>query len=389
MEKSCSHAGEKTDKVKVLFFISSLEGGGAERVLVDILRHIDRAKFAPTLVLLYPYENSPYREYLPADIPVVVVGRQSDSFIEKIGQFLSFMQTVFKEDPQVILSKLTHNNLMAILAGKLFNIKVIVCEHNTLSEVVRDRDGKYILGVPVSPMVKILYRSADRIVAICEKIKENLIEDFHIPADKISVIRNPLDMARIEELGSIRPRHPFFDGLTHVVMAAGRMVPQKGFDILLKAFSQVVSEVEARMIIMGEGPDMETLKQTAQDLGIAGEVSFTGFQENPYQFMSHADVYVLSSRYEGMPMVVLESMACGLPVIATDCRSGIREMLNDGECGMLVPAEDPERLAGAIVRLIKDRPAREELSVLAKQRVGDFSADKILKQYEDLISSQL
>ena len=252
--RSNSRSGESPDeRTAVLFFISSLAGGGAERVMVDILRFIDRRKFKPTLLLLFPYEQSPYRAYLPEDIPIIVVGRKSDSVVAKIRQFLSFLKVIFRENPEVILSKLTHNNIMAILAGIFFNIEVIVCEHNTLSEVLKEREAKYILGIPVSPMVKVLYRYAGRIVAICEGIKKNLIAEFAVPEDMISVIYNPVDLDRITELSRESPGHHFFDGSSPVVVAAGRMVPQKGFDLLIKAFSQVVSEFEARLIIMGEG----------------------------------------------------------------------------------------------------------------------------------------
>ena len=130
------------DKIKVLFFISSLEGGGAERVMVTLLGNIEGSRIEPVLVLLYPATESPYREYLPEKIKVIVVERSSDSFFAKIRQFTSFLRCVHRESPRILLSMLTHNNIMALCAGILLRIRVIVCEHITLGEVIKNGEGK-------------------------------------------------------------------------------------------------------------------------------------------------------------------------------------------------------------------------------------------------------
>jgi glycosyltransferase involved in cell wall biosynthesis len=373
------------EKIKVLFFISSLAGGGAERVTVDILSHIDKDKIDPTLLLLYPFNASPYKEYLPEDVRVSVVERKSDSFLEKVNHVIHFMEAVRREKPQVIVSALTHNNIMAILAGIVFSIRVITCEHITLGDMIRTREGRRILGLPVTPLVKILYRFADQIVAVSEGIRDNLVEEFNAPADKIKVICNPIDFKRITELWTISPEHPFFEERAPVVVAAGRLVSQKGFDILIKAFCMVLSEMDVRLIILGEGSEAESLKKLSEDRGITSKVSFVGFQKNPYNFLSRADLFVLSSRYEGLPMVMLEAMACGIPVVSTNCRSGPREILQNGRCGLLVPVGDVNALSEAIVRLLKDRELRGNLSRLARERAKDFSLSKIVRKYEEMI----
>jgi glycosyltransferase involved in cell wall biosynthesis len=372
-------------RIKVLFFISSLEGGGAERVMVDILRHIDMSRIETLLVLLYPFERSPYKHFLPADVKILVVGRRSDALFHKFKQFVKFIITVHNEKPHVILSMLTHNNLVAILAGKLFGTKVIVCEHNTLGEVIKTAEGKKILGIPVAPLVKILYRFTDQIVAVSEGIKSNLIEEFTIPAHKIEVVYNPVDLDRIGELSGMPPEQPFSEERGSTVIAMGRLVKQKGFDTLIMAFGRVVQEIDARLIIAGEGPEREYLQGLAGELGIAGKVFFVGFQKNPFNLLSRADVFVLSSTYEGLPMAILESMACGIPVVSTDCWSGPRELLQNGRCGLLVPVGDVNALSEAIVRLLKDRELRENISRLGKERVKDFSHEIIIKQYEEIV----
>jgi len=372
-------------RIKVLFFISSLDGGGAERVMVDILGLIDKERIEPVLVLLYPLDDSPYKEYLPEDVEVVVVKRKSDAVFEKIKQFVSFFKVVRGLKPEVVLSMLTHNNIMAVLAGLVLRIKVIVCEHNTLGEVLRVREGERILGFTVAPFVKTLYRFADRVIAVSEGIKDNLIEDFNISENKIEVINNPLDLDRIAGLSSLPPEHPFFYENVPVVVAIGRLVTQKGFDILLKAFSKVSVGMDARLVVLGDGPERESLLELAMDLDITDKVSFAGFRKNPYGFLSRADVFVLSSTYEGLPMVILEAMACGAPVVATACRSGPCEILKDGRYGMLVPPGDEVALSDGILRLLNYSELREKLSRSGKERAEDFSIENIIKLYERAI----
>jgi len=356
---------------------------------MNILSHVDRDRIDQVLLLLYPFDDLPYREYLPRDVKITVVGRNSDSFFKKVKQLIDFMKVVRREKPQVIVSVLTHNNIMALLAGTLFRMPVIVCEHITLGEALKTRGGKRILGLPVAPLVKILYRIADKIIAVSEGIRDNLVEEFSVSAEKIEIIHNPMDLKLITELMDMSPKHRFFEGRAPIVMAAGRLVAQKRFDILIEAFGMVLSEMDARLIILGDGPEKGSLEKLAKDRGITDKVSFAGFQLNPYIFLSKATVFVLSSGYEGLPMVLLEAMACGAPVISSDCRSGPNEILDGGRCGLLVPVGDVKALSEAIVGLLKDKESREKLSRLGRERAADFSVDTIIKQYERVIYEAL
>ncbi len=372
-------------KIKVLFFISSLAGGGAERVMVDVLRQIDKERIEPVLVLLHPSERSPYRDYFPGEVKVIVVKRKMDNLPAKISQFIRFAQVVRKEKPHVLLSMLTHNNIMAIAAGMILRIKVIVSEHVTLGEIMKTGQGRRMLGFPMAFLVKVLYRFAGKVVAVSEGVRTDLMESFHIPASRIRVIYNPVDVHRITGLSGAPLEHPFFEGRVPLVIAVGRLVRAKGFDILLKAFSRVIQRMNARLIVVGDGPEREPLERLAKDLMMEGNVSFTGFQSNPYAYVSRADVLVLSSRVEGLPMVILEAMACGTAVLSSGCKSGPSEILQNGRCGLLVPVENEIALSEGIGRLLKDGVLREGFSRLGKERAMDFSLTKIIKQYESLI----
>jgi len=377
------------EKVKALFFIPSLEGGGAERVMADILHHINRERIEPVLVLLYPYENSLYKEYLPGDIKIIVVERASDSPFHKIKQYTTFLKIVYDEKPHVIISMLTHCNIMAISTKLLFGRKIIIGEHITLSEAIKTKAGRRMLWFPTAHLVKMFYRFADKIIAVSEGVKADLIEEFKIPPRNIQVIYNPIDLNRITALCNCPVEHNFFKEAGLVLLSVGRLVPQKGFDILLKAFSRIVNKIEARLIILGEGPEKESLSRLAKDLSIEEKVSFLGFQNNPYKFLSKANVFVLSSRFEGLPMVILEAMACNTPIISTDCKSGPREILQGGKCGLLVSPEDADALSMALLKLLKAKNLRESFSRLGKQRAEEFAVKKIVAQYEDMIYKSL
>lgn len=373
------------EKCRVLFFISSLDGGGAERVMVNILRCIDKSRIEPILILLYPFENSPYRELLPEDLPIIVFNRTSNSLFDKLRQFFLFLSFVRKEKPQTILSMLTHNNIMAIVAGIIFKIRVIVCEHIMVSEVIKTKEEKTILLFPVRPLVKSLYRFAYRIITVSEGIKSDLVNIFNICSSKIKVIYNPIDFNIIRQFCAETVESHFIKDNVPLILAVGRLARQKNFELLIKSFSRVVKKMDARLIILGEGKERVELERLIVALGLKERVSLAGFQSNPYSFLSISDVFVLSSDFEGLPLVILEAMACGLPVISTDCKSGPREILKNGRYGLLVPVGDEIALSDGMLKLLKDSECRKGLARAGKERVKDFSVDKIIKHYESVI----
>ncbi len=369
-------------KIKILFFISSLEAGGAERVMVYLLRHINKKIFQPVLLLLYPPYALHYYKYVPEDVEIKIVQREKESFISKIKQLLHILYTIHKINPDVILSMLTHCNIIALLAKILLRKKVIISEHNNLGEIIKQPSDRYILGIPVSFMVKRLYNYADLIVTVSNGVKENLLNEFNVKPKKAKNIYNPIDLDFISSLKDIKPDHPFFKNNFPVIVSLGRLVNQKGFDILLRVFKKVLHLIDSRLIIIGDGNEREKLLKEAKDLKILNKVSFIGFQTNPFKYLFNSDLYVLSSRTEGMPVSLLEAMACGLPVVAFDCKSGPREILENGKYGVLVPEGDEEELANSIINIINNPELRQHLSELSEKRAKDFEIYKIVAEYE-------
>ena len=200
--------------------------------------------------------------------------------------------------------------------------------------------------------------------------------------DRIHTIYNPVVSADLDRKARESPHHPWFDERPcPVILAIGRMRKVKDFPTLLRAFARLLVQRPARLVVLGEGRLRPTLRSLAQELGIAEHVDFPGFQENPFAFLAKADLFVLSSTHEALPTVLIEAMACGCPVVSTDCPFGPREILEDGRLGPLVPVGDEEALADAIARTLDEPPEREAL----RQRASFFSVDRAVEQYEKLL----
>ncbi|MBI5050964.1 MAG: glycosyltransferase, partial [Nitrospirae bacterium] len=197
------------------------------------------------------------------------------------------------------------------------------------------------------------------------------------------VIYNPHDIKEIQGFAREEPQHPWLkEKECPVLVNAGRLIHQKGQDILLNAFKLVLEKTPARLIILGEGPLLKDLLKLSETLKIKDNVDFAGFQKNPYTFMSHCDVFVLPSRWEGFPNVMIEAMACGAAVVATRCQSGPEEVITDSVNGLLVPVEDEEKLSEAILKAIANPDLSASMGSAAKKTVLKFDVKTVMANYE-------
>ena len=174
-----------------------------------------------------------------------------------------------------------------------------------------------------------------------------------------------------------------------MIVNIGRLSGQKGHTWLLEAFSIVRKQVPSKLIIIGDGEDSQKLKNLARDLNIEKDVFFKGYQKNPYKYLSRAAIFVNSSLYEGFGCVIIEAMACGIPVVSTACPHGPAEIIKDNENGSLVAIADQKAMAAAIIKLLENREMRIKFSLEGKKRAGDFSADKIVREYENVFAEKI
>ena len=226
------------------------------------------------------------------------------------------------------------------------------------------------------------YPHADAVVGVSHGVATEFGKIPGLERSRIHTIYNPVVSARLME-GARRPAdHPWLDGFeTPLILAAGKLNERKDFPTLLTAFARLLGRRPARLIVLGEGRLRSELRSLARKLRITEHVDFPGFEENPYAFFARADLFVLSSRSEALPTVLIEAMACGCPVVSTDCDFGPREILEGGRYGALVPVGDPAALSAAMARTLDDPVPREVL----RGRASFFSAERAVERYEALL----
>lgn len=372
-------------KIKITFLIGYLIGGGAEKVLTLILNYLDREKFQIDLICFQNTGNYPQK--IPSHISIhelQLSPAKTPYQIPPLNLLPKFYKILAQTKPDVLFSFLPFTNLLAA-STKIFcpnDYKVILNERIHLSSYRKNDKLRLIKDF----LVKILYPLADQIVSVSVETGKDLIRNYHIPENKITTILNPVDIEMIHTL-SRRPS-PDAESIPKkgiILISLGRLVPQKNYFSALKAISLIKEDIGC-YVILGKGEQDMQLKQYTKELALQDKVLFLGFHENPYPFLTKADIFVLSSLFEGFPNVLLEAMACGLPCISTNCPSGPSEIIQNNETGLLVPVNDAATLAKAIKSLITDKTLRLKLSEAAKIRAQDFSVPKITSQYEQVIS---
>jgi glycosyltransferase involved in cell wall biosynthesis len=287
-----------------------------------------------------------------------------------------------RERPASMMVAMTHANVIALAAKILARapVRLVVSERSTISVESERARGWGARGVYA--LVPKLYSGADAIVAVSQAAGSDLVRFAGLPANAVRVIYNPFDLTRIQSRATELTGHPWFaPGQPPVVLAIGRLCEQKDFACLLRAFVQLRTTHKARLLILGEGELRSELEDQIAKMGLkADEVQMPGFVANPFAYVARCAVFVLSSRWEGLPGVLIEAMAAGAPVVSTDCLSGPREILEDGRWGTLVPVGDSHALASAIDRVLST-PEYELPKV--RQRATFFDHDKAVDAYLD------
>ncbi len=363
---------------RVALFAPSLRGGGAERVMLNLARSL--SEYGVDVDLVLAKAEGPYLPYVPSNVGIV------DLEAQRVAACLPGLIRYLKENrPQAILSTLDHANVIAILSQKLSQVscRVLVRVATTMS-VSLSNAGTLKQKVALPLLVRLLYPHADGIVAISQGVAEDLVTNMGLPENLIHVIYNPVVTPELVSMAQHTISHPWFSPYQPpVVLSVGRLTRAKDYSALIRAFALVRQRCTARLVILGEGEERDNLEVLIRELGLGDDVSMPGFVDNPYPYMARARVFVLSSAWEGFGNVLVEAMAVGTPIVATDCRSGPRETLEDGKWGRLVPVGDVEAMADAIIdTLAGDHAPPAELM----QRAETFSLDRIAREYMAILN---
>jgi glycosyltransferase involved in cell wall biosynthesis len=364
----------QSGETRVALFLPSLHGGGLERTMVSLANAFVAEGFAIDLVV--GRATGPYRSSIDRLVNVVDLRRgRLVSCLPALARYLH------RARPTVMLSTPNQANIIAILARRLAGVetRLVIREASTLSLAAsnaRNRRGR------LRPLcTRMLYRKADVIVAISQGVADDLAACAGIDRARLSVIYNGIDVLEILREAAEPIEHAWLQpGEPPVILGAGRLTKAKDFGTLIRAFARLRRRHEARLVILGEGEERPRLQALIRDLGLEGDAGLPGFERNPFAYMARARVFACSSAWEGFGNVVLEALACGTPVVSTDCLSGPAEILDGGTYGTLVPVGDDAALANALSRAL-EAPADPHGVQQRQERALAFSRGTIVEQY--------
>jgi len=366
---------------KKIFFIAPSLAGGLGRIIVYLLRYLDRSKFELSVVVLD--SRNDYKELVPSDVKII--------FLDKKGRFdffrliLSLSRIIKIENPFTIFAFSTYINYLSVLAKMLSisKIPLFLSERNNLLISLKNERFTFIKKI----IIRNLYPKANAIIAPSEGVKRDLIVNFGIKEKKCKLIYNGTDLDNIKILSMEPVDHPWFKENIPVIVACGRLSKQKNYPMLLKSIEIIKEKQSARLLILGDGEERSKLESLVRKFGIRDKIDFLGFQKTPFKFIAKATLFVLTSLWEGFPNVLVEAMACGVPVISTNCPSGADEIITNGINGMIIPVNNEKALSEAIMRLLKNNSLRKRLAEEGRKRAEDFRIEKMVAEYEQIIES--
>lgn len=359
-------------KIKVVFVLGCLGNGGAERTVLNILNNIDSNLFDVSLCLLENIEKNSYSNFLNKKIDITILNRRARYSI------LSIAKVIKKENPDIVFSTLSYMNVVVYIAHKLSysKSKLILREANFMKKDFNMSKLSYFL-------VKHSYANCHKVISLSKGVKQNLKDHFNVKEEKISLIYNPIDLINIRKMQN--ETLDTIDKGVFKLIVCGRLTKQKNQELLIRALKKIkVGNEKWILNIVGDGEDRIKLESLVKELSLEDNIKFLGFKKNPYKYMANSDLFILSSLWEGFGHVVAEAMACGTPVLSTDCPHGPREILDNGEFGWLVANNDEKALTEKIEYLINNQNEIEIMKKKLKERVDYFDSPKIVKEYENV-----
>ncbi len=358
-----------TDK-RVTVFIWKLGSGGAERVVLNLLKGLSSTSIDLDLIVLRG--NGSYLDKLPKNVNLIKLGTANWFFgITRLVDYLN------RKESDIIFSTLPFTSIVTVIASiisRKFNGKVILRLANPPSD--SDWFERFLM--------RLAYPLADKIVAPLEAVREKFRNFGGLNMNRVKVIHNPVDIEFIEEQSEAPVRDFDFNKKKPVIMGMGRFVEQKDFSTLISAFSRIRAKVDSELLLLGKGPLEQKLKRQVESLDLVDSVNFAGFKKNPYKYLKRADLFVLTSLYEGSPNVILEALITETPIVATDSPGGTAELLENGRLGRLVSPRAPDKLAGTLLEELNSSAPRKSYKNRIQQK---YSQEKIVEQYLRLFLS--
>jgi glycosyltransferase involved in cell wall biosynthesis len=358
---------------KLAFFFATSGHSGVDRAMRNLIPAIARRGYP--IDLLQVRKHGPTLAEVPAGVRIIDLG--SSHVYNSLPAVIRYLRT---EKPDVMLSDKDRVNRTAFFARLLAGgrTRLVFSTGTTLSIELAHRDpfDRWLQRLSTGH----LYRRASNVIVTSEGVKNDMSAYTGLPLRHIEVVPSPVIPAGLFEGDQPVPDHPWFGkGKPPVVLGVGALDQRKDFATLLRAFSRVRSRRICRLLILGGGREREALMALAAELGVSEDVALPGFESNPYPYMAHAGVFAFTSRWEGLGFVIIEALAVGTPVVATDCPSGPREILDNGRYGRLVSVGDVDALAAGIEASLADRPDKAFLQQAARPYEIEASAGAYLR----------
>jgi len=361
---------------KIALFIPGLYGGGAEDVVLKLAKGFRERGTEAELVVVA--NEGELKSRVPDHVRLVDLG--TSRIIFSLFPLIRYLR---EARPDVLFSALTPTNVVALLANWMLGqkISVIISEQNTNLPSWSEGGAK---GLVLRFLIQITYPMSSIITCVSEAVAEEVSKALDVPKEDFSVIYQPVVTRELFDLATQEVDHPWFYEDPPVILGVGRLTAQKDFPTLLRAFARVRSEHDSRLILFGEGEERFNLECLLSDLGIEDAVDMPGFVDNPIKYMANADLFVLSSAWEGFGIVIVEALASGVPVVSTCPDDGPGEILEGGKYGRLVSSGNEQALADAILEAL-DHPEEPASKQQRQERAMDFTVENAVNQYWSIV----
>lgn len=363
--------------LRILFIRPNLGYGGADRVTLNILQDYDRNKFQCDLALMQ--KKGELLPFLPKDVTVIEA-----KSMNVILLFWSLIPIIKKGKYDVLYSTSGGTNVPLVTASwfSTSKAKIVLSERTALFAPGKNKWKQTIQFL----LKKMTYKKADYVTCVSQGLMKQMKKHIGVIDNKLKLVNNPIvneDLLKGKEEELV---NEIFSSGKPIILAVGRLIPLKDYPTLIAAFQQVKKRIDCNLYILGKGPLETALKEKVSILGLEKEVIFGGYDSNPFKYMKKASVFVLSSRHEGMPGVLIQAMACGVPVVSTDCPTGPNELIVDGENGFLVPIGDVNKIAERIEELISQPILAAKMTAKAQNSIMKFHQKAAIDSYFEFLS---
>ena len=363
--------------MKVCFVLPSLAGGGSERAAVTVLSALDGTRYQRSMYLFS--NEGVYFDQLSPEVRVIIAAKRG-----RLGRLFELASFLRAERPDVVMPFLSY--FITAIAVSIAGVKsrVVFNQGSPTTGFLEDPDFAWRRPWRrrlFAALTRLFYGRATAIAVTSNGVADDLVDNYGVPRSKIRVLHNPVDIAGIA-VAAAEPIDEPVDVATPVVAAAGRLAGVKNYPLLIDAVASLAADLPLQVWILGDGVERASLETHAERKGIRTRTRFLGFQQNPWRFIRRADVFVLTSTYEGFGNVLIEAMACGTPVVAT--RSvGTKDIVQHEVNGLLVD-QDVSAVAGAIARVLGDGALRARLLSTARESVEHYAVPRVVARYERL-----